>query len=105
MLMQDAGTGEADFEVRACAGADGKMQVVTESSVLNRALGELKTPRAKEAARRMLWEVMDLDSEDPALSGLGELPEGLEYSEEGGEDEDDQGNDGADDNDDGSPLG
>merc|ERR550514_1815951 len=85
MLMQD--TGEADFTVRACAGADGKMQFVTESSVLNRALAELKTPRAKEAARRMLWEVMDLDEDDPALSGLGEVPEGLEYSEEGVEEE------------------
>merc|ERR1719163_2191461 len=70
MLMQDGATGEADFTVHACAGANGKVEFVTESSVLNRALGELKNPRSKEAARRMLWEVMDLDQEDPALAGL-----------------------------------
>merc|ERR1719238_1702697 len=88
MLMQDAG--EADFTVRACAGTNGKMQFVTESSVLNDALASLKTPRAKEAARRMLWEVMDLSVDDPSLEGLGQLPEGLEYSEEGEEEEADK---------------
>jgi len=96
-LLQEAG--EADLTVKACAGADGKVEFVTENTVLSEALSQLKTKEAKEAAKRMLFEVMDISSDDPALSGLGELPEGLEYSAEAevkDEDEADEGDDGPD---------
>lgn len=46
--------------------------------------------KAKGMARRVLWEVMELSPDDPGLEGLGELPEGLEYSYESEEDEEDK---------------
>ena len=59
------------------------MQFDTESTVVNRAPAERKMPKAKKV-RRMLWEV------DPALPGLGEVPDGLEHSDKGGEEQGDK---------------
>merc|ERR1719230_1976514 len=56
---------------------------------MNQAMAQLKTPEGQMAARRMLWEAMDLPEDAPGLEGLGELPEGDESEDDGSEDDDD----------------
>jgi len=100
LLLQKGSTQEAvdraNFELKGCrTGENGKLEMVTESVMINRALAQLKTEKAKDTARRILWEVMELsaDSTHELDDDDGvELPDGLEYSRES-EDDDDDGKD------------
>merc|ERR1719487_2832544 len=70
---------EVGFEICACKGGNGQATFLTDSPEITHAIASLKTATAKEAARRMLWEAMDMSvGENPEVQDLGAMPLALD---------------------------
>merc|ERR1719247_451901 len=51
------------MEIKACSGKDGQADFVTDNKEMQAAINRLRTPTAKAAAERMLFEASDLDED------------------------------------------
>merc|ERR1719473_63555 len=51
------------LEIKACTGADGSATFMTNDAAMQTAINRLRTPQARAAAERMLFEASDLDED------------------------------------------
>merc|ERR1719473_1627883 len=52
------------IEIKSCAGEDGRATFTTSNAAMQSAIDKLRTPEAKAAAERMLFEASQLDDDD-----------------------------------------
>jgi len=52
------------IEIKSCAGEDGRATFTTSNAAMQSAIDKLRTPEAKAAAERMLFEASQLDADD-----------------------------------------